>query len=198
MASSSENSSWVTWAAGIAGAAFLLGLFNRNRVMSNLKDIQLSENFNLSEFVVTSTGIDNIPGPNETENIRALVKNFLQPLRNAVSRRNPGAKISVVITSGYRSPAVNEAVGGSSKTSQHMNGEAADFYITVNGQRLTNQQIIDIVRAEQIPYDQIIDEQLKGKTWVHGSFSKKSSRRQWLTARDSPSGGTAYTTVKYG
>lgn len=167
--------------------------------MDDLKDVKFGSNFNLSEFVVTTTGIDNIPGPVEIENLRLLVVNFLQPLRNAVARRYPNAKIALTISSGFRSVAVNAAIGGSSGTSQHMKGEAADFAITVNGQRLSNQVIIDIVRAEGIAYDQIIDEQLKGRTWVHGSFtSHAKNRKQWLTARDKQGGGTLYSTVQYG
>lgn len=199
MANSGENNEWIYWAIGITGAAFAMGLFNRQRVMTNLKDIKLGENFNLSEFVKTSTGIDNIPGATEIDNLRALVKNSLQPLRNAVVKRYPGAKVAVNITSGYRSPGVNAAVPGSSSTSQHPKGEAADFNITVNGARLTNQQIIDIARAEGIPYDQLIDEQLKGSKWVHMSYSRHTTnRKQWLTARDKQGGGTQYATVQYG
>jgi zinc D-Ala-D-Ala carboxypeptidase len=197
-----EGNEWILWVVGITGTAFALGLFNRQRVITDMKTTKLSPNFDLSEFVRTSTGFDNIPGPEEIKNLEALCMNSLQPLRNAVAKRFPGATIAVNITSGYRSPEVNGAVPGSSSTSQHPKGEAADLNITVNGSRLTNQQIIDIVRAERIPYDQIIDEQLtrngKLSTWVHLSFSRTKNRLQWLTARDRQGGGTLYATVKYG
>lgn len=193
-----KENNWLLWIAGIGGAAFLLGFFNRERVMSDLSKTKLGENFNLAEFVKTSTGIDNIPTPAHIENLRALVKNILQPLRNAFVKKYPGAKVSVNITSGYRSPAVNAAIGGSSSTSQHMNGEASDFNITVNGNRLPNSEIISMIRSLGLPYDQVIDEQLKGRVWVHVSHSQKSNRKQWLTARDKQGGGTLYTTVQYG
>lgn len=177
---------WHWFAIGI-GVLVVTSQGNRVLVMSDLKKIQLSPNFNLSEFVRTSTGIDNIPGPEEIENLRALVTNVLQPLREYVKR-------PIRITSGYRSPGVNAAVGGSSKTSQHMKGQAADFQID----GMTNQQIIDAVRMLGLPYDQIIDEQLRGSKWIHVSYVKTGNRLAWLTARDRTGGGTQYATVKVG
>jgi zinc D-Ala-D-Ala carboxypeptidase len=191
-----SDATWIYWALGITGAALGLGLFNRERVMSDLKTVRLSPNFTLDEFVRTSTGLDNIPGPVEIEKLRALVVNVLQPLRDAIARKYPGAKVAVNITSGFRSLAVNQAIGGSSTTSQHMKGEAADFNVTVNGVRLSNQEIIDTLRAQRLPYDQVIDEQLRGKVWVHVSHAL-SNRKMWLTARDGAQ-GTQYTTVQYG
>lgn len=185
------------WLGGVTGSLFLLGLFNRERVMSTLKNIKLSENFSLSEFVVTATGIENIPGPMEVENIRALVQNILQPLRNAVARRYQTTDVAVIITSGYRSPLVNSAIGGSS-TSQHKTAEASDFHVKVNGRILTNQEVIDVIKMERLPYDQLIDEQLKGKKWVHVSYSKNGGRRQLMTARDGAGGKTVYTTISKG
>jgi zinc D-Ala-D-Ala carboxypeptidase len=173
---------WYWWALLATGAGALL---NRKRVMSNLQNIALGKNFNLSEFVITSTGLDNIPGPQEIENLRALVTNILQPLRDYIGK-------PIHITSGYRSPAVNKMIGGSS-TSQHTKGQAADFHI----EGMSNQQIIDAIRKLKLPYDQVIDEQLRGKKWIHVSYSP-NGRLQWLTARDGANGATEYKTVKYG
>jgi zinc D-Ala-D-Ala carboxypeptidase len=202
MAEEGNIPNWLFWLVGITGGAFALGLFNRQRVISNMKSTKLAPNFDLSEFVRTSTGLDNIPPPEVVKALELLAMNVLQPLRNAVVKRFPNATVAVNITSGYRSPEVNAAVPGSSSTSQHPKGEAADLNITVDGRRLTNQQIIDIVRQERIPYDQMIDEQLtRGgqiSKWVHLSYSNSKLRRQWLTARDKPGGGTLYTTVQYG
>ncbi len=78
----------------------------------------LSDHFTLAEMTATDTGIENIPGPEETENLKRLCTELLEPLR---ARIGP-----LRITSGYRCPEVNEAVGGST-SSQHMKGEAADF-----------------------------------------------------------------------
>lgn len=174
------------WLAIGAGVLIVTSQGNRLIVMNDLSKVKLSENFSLDEFVKTSTGIDNIPTPEVVERLRALVKNVLQPLRTYLGK-------PIRITSGYRSPAVNAAVGGSSKTSQHMRGEAADFQV----EGMTNQQIIDAVRALRLPYDQIIDEQLRGAKWIHVSYSN-TNRKQWLTARDKQGGGTLYSTVMVG
>ncbi len=155
--------------------------------MANLKKNQLSKNFSLDEFVITATGIENIPGEKEITNLKLLCEKILQPLRNAVG-------VPIIITSGFRSELVNAAVGGSSSTSQHKTGQAADFHIP----GMTNQQIIDLIRKLKLPYDQIIDEQLNGKKWVHVSY-KATPRLQWLTARDvGPGRPEKYQTIKYG
>ncbi len=159
-------------------------------------NIQFTPNFNLQEFIVTATGLENIPGPVEIENLRLLTVNLLQPAHNAIQKRYPGRKVVWKISSGYRSFLVNEAIGGS-KTSQHYKGEATDNSVFVDGVKLSNQEVIDIIRAEGLPYDQIIDEKLKGKEWVHMSYSVKKNRRQWMTARDG-SNGTIYTQIKIG
>lgn len=177
---------WYHWLGIGIGVAAVSGLFNRQRVMSDLSKVKLSPNFNLNEFVVTSTGLDNIPGPEEIENLRLLVQKILQPLRTYLNQ-------PIKISSGYRSPLVNTAIGGS-KTSQHSKGQAADF--SVPG--LTNAQIIEAIRKLNLPYDQVIDEQLRGKHWVHVSYVKNGGRKQWMTARDGANGGTVYNTVLVG
>lgn len=195
MATKTDNKNGLKWIAIGFGSILVLGYLNRKRVVNNL-NIQLSENFNLREFITTSTGIENIPGPAEIEKIRALVINTLQPARNAVSKKYPGKKIVWKITSGYRSPLVNTAIGGS-RTSQHPKGEAADSQVFVDGVQIGNQELIDIIRSAKVPYDQLIDEDLNGKKWVHVSYST-TLRKQWMTARNNANGGTVYTTIKFG
>ena len=87
--------------------------------------MQLSEHFELAEFLVSETaarrGISNEPTPEVIENLRRLCQSVLEPLRVKLAR-------PVVITSGYRSLALNRAVGGS-PTSHHMQGRAADLIV---------------------------------------------------------------------
>ena len=84
--------------------------------------MRLSTNFTLAEFTKSQTatrrGIDNTPGEEHLANAKELFTNVVQKVRE-----NFGV---TVINSGYRGPALNEAVGGSSN-SQHCKGEAVDI-----------------------------------------------------------------------
>lgn len=77
----------------------------------------LTPHFTLAEMERTATGLPNVAPPVAIHALEALAAFVLEPLR-----RDVGA---LRVTSGYRSPAVNAAVGGS-RTSQHLRGEAAD------------------------------------------------------------------------
>ena len=84
--------------------------------------VRLSKNFTLQEFIKSQTairqGLDNTPSPIHLQNAKMLFAHVVQPVRD---------KFGVtVINSGYRGPALNEAVGGSTK-SQHCKGEAVDI-----------------------------------------------------------------------
>ena len=95
-------------------------------------DIFLSQHFKLSEFVVSETasrhGIDNTPPEEAVENLRRLCQGTLEPLREAL-------QLPVVITSGFRTKALNDRLAHSSERSQHMQGCAADFYVSSAGAR---------------------------------------------------------------
>jgi hypothetical protein len=86
---------------------------------------QLSPHFTLQEFVYSQTasrmGLDNTPTPEAHEHLYELAE-VMEMVRTLCGSQ------PVQITSGYRSPAVNTATGGSS-TSAHMSGLAADFVI---------------------------------------------------------------------
>jgi uncharacterized protein YcbK (DUF882 family) len=75
--------------------------------------------FTIKELTRTSTGKPNVPGSAETANLTNLVEKVLDPLREAYGK-------PIRVNSGYRSMAVNMAVGGAA-TSQHLKGEAADI-----------------------------------------------------------------------
>ena len=85
----------------------------------------LTKHFTLEEFTRSSTakarGIDSTVPEKLIPALRNLCERVLEPLREQV--REP-----VIISSGYRCPALNKAVGGSD-TSQHMKGEACDIYV---------------------------------------------------------------------
>jgi zinc D-Ala-D-Ala carboxypeptidase len=133
---------------------------------------QLSANFTLAELTFSRTahkrGIDNTPPAAAVAALRALAVNVLQPVRNHFGR-------PVVVTSGYRSPALNRAIGGSA-TSQHSLGEAADF--TVSG--VSNLEVARWIAAN-VEFDQLIYE--FGETgWLHVSYRAGRLRKQVLRA----------------
>ena len=132
--------------------------------------MKLSENFNLAEFTKSQTairkGIKNKPGRKEIHNLKLLCKNILQPLRDSFGL--------VIINSGYRSPELNKAIGGSIH-SQHCLGQAADIEIPeINNLDLA----CDIQEAGN--FDQLIleyhDEEEPSSGWVHISYKQKGNR----------------------
>lgn len=94
-------------AAGVGAIAY--GLLSR--------DVYVCKNFTLEELTTTQTGIPNAPTPEAVSNLSFVCREILQPLRDRVGR--------LKVTSGYRSPAVNAAVGGH-YSSYHMTGLAVD------------------------------------------------------------------------
>ena len=97
--------------------------------------MRLSKNFTLREITRSNTakrlGIDNEPIKLHMENMQRLVSNLIQPMRDELG--------PIRITSGYRSPSLNRAIGGSSK-SQHCKGEALDLQFWKEGQ-MCNEEI---------------------------------------------------------
>lgn len=141
---------------------------------------QLSKNFTLEEFTYSPTaikrGIANKPNDLEISNMTALCENVLEPLRdwlNEGSRKKVGIKIS----SGYRSSALNDLIGGS-KSSQHKTGQAADIDL---GDK--NAEAFAYIR-ENLEFDQMIWEfgNDKQPNWIHVSFAKNSNRKMCMRA----------------
>ncbi len=138
--------------------------------------MQLSNNFTLNEFLISQTasrlGIDNTPPEFVIENLKALCHNILQPLRD-----NYGP---VVVTSGYRCPELNKAIGGA-VNSQHLEGKAADIHIP----SLSNDNLARIIAAN-FEFDQVILEfYTLGKPnsgWVHVSYNTAGNKKEELTA----------------
>lgn len=129
--------------------------------------------FTIDELTRTSTGIVNMPTSVAVNNLSLLVKNVLDPAREAY-----GAPIRV--NSGYRSPEVNshKDVRGS-KTSQHLTGEAAD--ITCSDNMKLFKILIDM-EFDQLIYEHGDDKQ---PSWIHVSYREGNNRQQVLRARKS-------------
>lgn len=129
--------------------------------------------FTIAEFVKSETaekkGIDNRLPKELLPNAQALIDNVLDPLRKAYGK-------PIVVSSGYRCPALNKAVGGS-KTSDHMNGRAADIVGTPNTPA-ENRKLFNLIQELKLPFDQLIDE--KNFSWVHVSYRGEGNRNQVL------------------
>ncbi len=119
-------------------------------------DTDLSPHFRLSECLVSDTavrkGIPNDPGPDVLQHLHETATMLLDPVRALLG-------VPLHINSGYRSPAVNSAIGGSA-TSAHMTGYAADTHPL--GMSLAD--MTTRIIASALRYDQIIYEM---GTWVH-------------------------------
>lgn len=126
--------------------------------------------FTINELTASATakrsGINNTPTEQVKANLKALVENILDPLREAWGQ-------PIIVTSGYRCPKLNKLVGGSS-TSQHANGQAADIR-TLSDLPSENKKLFDLIQKLKLPYDQLIDEY--GFNWVHVSYSPRNRRQ---------------------
>jgi len=142
--------------------------------------MQLTENFSLEDLIASETaareGMDNTPPPEIVANLRVLAAG-LEKVRVALGRR------PIHINSGYRCPALNEAVGGA-PNSCHMKGLAADILCPQFGSPL---EVCRAIHAAGIPIDQIIHE--FGK-WCHVSFVAPplQARGQVLTIASAKTG----------
>lgn len=153
--------------------------------------MQLSEHFTKEEFEASWTakvrGLSNKMGPKELSAAKYLCNTVLEPIRAHYGK-------PIVLSSGYRNPAVNAAVG-SGPTSQHVKGEAADFHVA----GLSPRAVFDDIRKgkiERLVWDQLIYERdTTGNEWVHISRKPFDNRRMTLVANFSRSKKTTYTVV---
>lgn len=137
--------------------------------------MRLSTNFTLEELCVTNTGAVNVPNEVQTEKLLYLATYILQPIRNTFG--------PVTINSGFRSEFVNDKIGGA-KTSQHMQGEAADIGTS------------DLDKTfewckKNLLFGQLILEQKDGKRWLHISLPRIGGMNQQIMTFD----GQVYKTI---
>lgn len=130
--------------------------------------------FKLREFTYSTTarnkGIANIPDARETANIEALVDNVLDPLREAYGK-------PIYVNSGYRSEALNRAVGGSATSDHLCRGTAAAADISTRTKK-GNKELFNLIQSLNLPFKQLIDE--KGYAWVHVGFDPQNNKQQVL------------------
>ena len=162
-----------------------------------MKDnILFTPHFALLEFTESPTakkyGIENTPPEEAVENLKNLCVGTLEPLREALG-------LPVIITSGYRCKALNDILTHASGSSQHLKGQAADFYVgwcaplrgrgqsgPSSGSGIGSSPRERLIKAfrliitnEKIDYDQLI----LYPDFIHVSFvSRASNRRKIIKA----------------
>ena len=127
--------------------------------------------FTVGELCESSTakakGIKNIPNGMEVGNLKELIDNVLDPLREAYGK-------PIIVNSGYRCTELNKAVGGVS-TSEHVKGMAADI---TGGSKEENKKLFELAQSLNLPFRQLIDE--RNFSWVHISYNRNDIKRQVL------------------
>ena len=162
---------------------------------------KLSEHFTLEELVYSDTAkakkIQNTPLPVHKKTLAHTCEYCLEKIRALLNEKykeykgNKVKQVTIKVTSGYRCPKLNAAVGGA-PTSQHVRGECADIEAVViytNGKRevlpfnVLYEDIKAWVKEGRLSVDQCIQEQNSaGAKWVHVSLKDqiKNSRGQFL------------------
>lgn len=134
------------------------------------ENLKLGKYFTLGEMLFSNTAvrrrIANLPTGAVILSLARLVQNVLDPVRAHFKK-------PVKITSGYRSPRLNRAIGGST-TSQHSVGEAADFKV----QGVSVKEVCTFIR-DNLEYDQLIFEFAR---WTHVSYRRGRLRKQVMSA----------------
>ena len=159
--------------------------------------MRLSKNFTLKELTRSNTalrlGIDNEPSKEGIYKLTLLATEVLQPLRDRLG--------ALRITSGYRSPELNKAIGGSTK-SQHCKYEAVDLQYFKRG-KMDNIKIYQALKELGLPFDQVILEfgdatqyiDPNNPAWIHLSYTINDNRCQELVAYKDENNKTKYRTV---
>lgn len=141
-------------------------------------EMKLTDHFTLEEFTRSETaerlGIRNVPSEQAIANLKKLCQNVLEPLRTY-------SGCPVIVSSGYRCPELNAAVGGVSN-SQHITGQAADIGISRKESR-TLPDMAEFIRS-RCDYDQLILEHTEKRDcfWLHVSYAEGKNRRQFFKA----------------
>jgi len=158
---------------------------------SELDGSRLSPHFTLGEMTKTRVKIENVPNEAQVENLKRLC-GWLEMLRSEYNRRygrlSPNPSLSregsrdqeepIIINSGYRSEAVNKAVGGVAG-SNHLTGCAVDIHVLGKEQAIRYACILlDIADESQEDFDELLIEQSAKSLWIHFAVRPFANRRR--------------------
>jgi hypothetical protein len=153
--------------------------------------MKISTHLNLAEVTRSDSakrhGIDNTPNAEHLENFKLLAEKVFEPIR--LHFKEP-----IFISSGYRSKALNDFIGGSA-SSQHCKGQAIDIDMDGSTNGVTNKMVYDYIK-DNLKFDQLIWEfgDDTNPDWVHVSYNEGKNRNQKLKAIKS-NGKTSYTAI---
>ena len=166
----SKYSAWGVVLACAVGAYIVLKR-GRDTIPTLINNGTMRNYFGNSEFTNSAKakqlGIRNIPDDTAWAKIYALRDNILNPARQKLGS-------PIYITSGYRSAALNAAVGGAAN-SQHVKGEAVD----ITTKNLARNRDLFRILVQMGNYDQLIWE--KGGEWIHVSYRDGGNRGEMLS-----------------
>ena len=141
--------------------------------------MKLSKYVSLAEVTRSDTakrkGIDNSPTAEHLENLKVISEEVFDKVREYFG-------VPIFISSGYRSAALNKAIGGSA-TSDHNLGKALDLDQDGHGNGVTNMDVFNYIK-NNLEFDQLIYEfgTDKNPDWVHVGYRKGANRKQVLKA----------------
>ena len=145
---------------------------------SELDGLRLTPHFTLAEMCKTSVNLKNVPNEAQIENLKRVCR-WLELLRSRYNERYGDGDDPIVINSGYRSLAVNKAVGGAAN-SNHLTGCAADIRVSGMEQALRYAVILlDISDESREDFDELlIERNARGAIWLHFAVRAQGNRRR--------------------
>ena len=146
-------------------------------------ELKLSEHFALAELCKTKTRLSNEPNKEQVENLKRVCR-WLEELRlrynlNKKEKiKNKEGEVPIIINSGFRSPEVNRAVGGS-PSSNHLTGCAVDIRVAGIEQLLRYAVILlDISDESKEDFDELLIEKKGPEKWLHFAVKPTGNRRK--------------------
>ena len=131
----------------------------------------------LAELCKTNTGIENVPNEAQVENLKRVCR-WLERLRKRWNDKYGDGDDPIIINSGFRSAAVNKAVGGA-PTSNHLTGCAVDIRCIGMKQALRYASILlDISDMSREDFDELLIEQKRSVIWIHFAVRPSENRRR--------------------
>ena len=151
--------------------------------------MKLSKNLSLNEVIKSNTaerrGIDNNPNETHLANLKYLAEQVFQPIRDHFG-------VHIYISSGYRSPALNEAIGGSPR-SFHSHGMALDLDQDGRNKGVSNADVFFFIK-ENLPFSELIWEfgTEDNPNWVHVAIAKGRESEKKIKIAEKINGKTQY------